>query len=129
MKVLGIDNVLFAVGDLKRAIDFYQHSLGLPVKFQFPDAGIAGFRLGDEERGLLVRAQSAQEAAPVTSPRVWLEVADARQALEELGRDGVSTLGPAFEVHTGWAFEVADPWGNVLGFTDYVKDPARARPA
>jgi hypothetical protein len=31
------------------------------------------------------------------------------------------------EILTGWAVEVADPWGNVLGLTDYVKDPAKGR--
>ena len=34
-----------------------------------------------------------------------------------------------FEVATGWTVEVADPWGNVIGLTDYTKDPSRARPA
>lgn len=121
MKVVGIDNVLFGVGDLTRALEFYRDRLRLPVKFEVERLGIAAFRLGDEEPGLLVRAPE------VTKPRVWLEVADARATFEELGRHGVAALGPPFEVHTGWAFEVTDPWGNVLGFTDYVKGPAHAR--
>jgi predicted enzyme related to lactoylglutathione lyase len=129
MKVLGIDNVLFAVGDLPRAVRFYGTSLELPLKFQVPAAGIALFRLGDEEPGLLIREAGAPEARPVTSPRVWLEVADARAAAAELAGRGVQTLGPPFEVHTGWTVEVADPWGNVLGFTDYVNEPSRGRAA
>jgi hypothetical protein len=31
------------------------------------------------------------------------------------------------EIFTGWVVEVADPWGNVLGLTDYVKKPELAR--
>jgi catechol 2,3-dioxygenase-like lactoylglutathione lyase family enzyme len=122
MRVLGIDNVLLAAGDLAEALEFYGGKLGLPVKFQVPEAGIAAFQIGDEEPGLLVRVQ-----APA-GPRVWVEVPDARQAAEELGGIDLAPLAPPFEVHTGWAFEVADPWGNVIGFTDYQKDPARARP-
>jgi predicted enzyme related to lactoylglutathione lyase len=58
---------------------------------------------------------------------VWVEVNDARQTAEELLSRGISSIAPPFEVSTGWAFEIADPWGNVLGFTDYLKEPARAR--
>jgi len=120
MKVLGIDNVLFGVGDLKEAIAFYVDEVGLPLKFQVPEAGVAAFTLGDEEPGLLVRAQPG-------SARVWVEVRDARETAEELRGHGISPLAPPFEVFTGWAFEIADPWGNVIGFTDYVKEPTRAR--
>jgi len=35
---------------------------------------------------------------------------------------------PTVEIKTGWVVEFADPWGNVIGLTDYVKDPAKARP-
>jgi catechol 2,3-dioxygenase-like lactoylglutathione lyase family enzyme len=70
VKVLGIDNVLFGVGDLNQAINFYGDALGLPIKFQVPEAGIAAFNLGEEEPGLLVRAQGSREAAAVASPRV-----------------------------------------------------------
>ncbi|HEX2647679.1 MAG TPA: VOC family protein, partial [Candidatus Dormibacteraeota bacterium] len=89
MKVLGIDNVLFAVGDLSRALTFYKTALGLQLGFEVPDAGIALFRLGDEEPGLLLRVGSASEAQPVVSPRMWLEVSDARAAADELTSRGV----------------------------------------
>jgi len=130
MKILGIDNVLLAVGDLDKALEFYHQSLGLPVKFEVPQIGIAAFKLGDEEPGLLVRAQpQSTSSEPVASPRVWLEVADARKWADELSGRGVTPLKPAFELHTGWAFEIADPWGNVIGFTDYTKDRSLARRA
>jgi predicted enzyme related to lactoylglutathione lyase len=60
---------------------------------------------------------------------VWLEVPDARTAARELRSAGVELLDEPFSVATGWTVEVADPWGNVLGFTDYTKRPELARRA
>jgi hypothetical protein len=34
---------------------------------------------------------------------------------------------PHGQIPTGWTVEIADPWGNVLGLTDYVKAPTMAR--
>jgi len=68
------------------------------------------------------RAAGVEPAPPRPSPRVWLEVADARAA-------GVTTLDEPRELRTGWLVEVADPWGNLVGLTDYVNAPKRARSA
>jgi predicted enzyme related to lactoylglutathione lyase len=129
LDVLGVDNVLIAVGDFEVALDFYEGTLGLPVKFQVPSLGVAAFRLGPEEPGLLVRAGAIHAQEARETPRVWLEVRDARAAAAELRERGVEPLAEPFEVATGWTVEVADPWGNVVGLADYTKDPARARPA
>lgn len=110
--VLGVDNVLFAVGDLDRAVAFYG-DLGLPLVFRLD--GIALFRLGPETPGLLVRL--VRRSAEVGGGRVWLEVPDARAL----------SIGQPFRVATGWTVEVADPWGNVIGFTDYTTMPQRGR--
>src|SRR5918993_1460786 len=125
--VLGLDNVLLDVGDLEVAKGFYAGRLGLGVKFDFPDAGVVGFRLGDEEAGLVVRAGDVAPGPPRSSPRLWLEVADARAAGKALAGAGVALLGEARELRTGWLVEVADPWGNVVGLTDYLLAPERAR--
>ncbi len=37
-------------------------------------------------------------------------------------------MEPARQLCTGWVVEVADPWGNVVGLTDYLLAPERARP-
>ena len=42
---------------------------------------------------------------------------------------GVTVLAEPFRVATGWTVEVADPWGNVVRFTDYTAMPERGRPA
>ncbi len=127
IEVLGVDNIMLGVGDLDAARAFYEGALGLPVKFAFPQAGIVGYRLGAEEPGLLLRAQPLAEAPPRETPRVWLEVPDARAAAAALRSSGIAPLGEPREINTGWVVEVADPWGNVLGLTDYAKDPAKGR--
>jgi predicted enzyme related to lactoylglutathione lyase len=120
LEILGIDNVLFDVGDFEVARRFYVDALGLALKFEVPGMGLAGFRLGAEEPGLLVR--TGREA-----PRVWFEVSDARAAAVELRGRGVEPLGEPFEVQTGWTVEFADPAGNVVGLTDYSKRPEMSR--
>jgi hypothetical protein len=44
-----------------------------------------------------------------------------------LAAAGVPPLDEPFAVATGWTVELADPWGNVLGFTDYTKRPELGR--
>jgi predicted enzyme related to lactoylglutathione lyase len=124
LALLGVDNLLFAVGNLERALAFYRDQLGLPVKFAFPEVGIVGFRLGADHSGLILRQQEGlPEAAPRPTPRAWLVVADARAADAALRAAGLTPLAPPFAVRTGWTVEVADPWGNVLGLTDYTSAP------
>ncbi len=120
LEILGVDNALFGVGDFEAGRRFYAETLGLPVKFEVAQLGLAGFRLGPEEPGLIIRAQPAPQ-------RLWLEVRDARAAAAALEGRGVILRNPPFEVATGWTVEFADPWGNVIGLTDYSKDPARGR--
>ena len=114
IEVLGVDNLLHTVDDLERARDFYGGFLGLTKKFEVADAGMILYRLGAEEPGLVIARQEW------VAPRVWLEVPDAREAGRHLG-------APAREITTGWVVETPDPWGNVLGFTDYVNAPQLAR--
>ena len=120
LDVLGVDNVLFDAGDFDEMRRFYVEKLGLPVVFEVSAMGIAGFRLGAEEPGLFIRKGTG-------APRLWLEVRDARAAAEALRARGIEPLSEPFEVQTGWTVEFADPSGNVIGLTDYVKDPSKAR--
>ena len=124
MKVLGVDNIFVPVGDLDRAVDFYQGILGLPVAQRFDAMGTVLFQIGAETPGLGV---SMLDVPSATGHKIWLEVADARAAAAELASAGVSPLTPPFLIPTGWAFEVIDPWGNVIGFTDYLERPDLGR--
>ena len=78
-ELLGFDNVLLPVGDLDEAVAFYGRA-GFGVAFRLDEAGIALLKVGKETPGLLLRMEEALGQRPPewASPRVWLEVRDAR---------------------------------------------------
>jgi len=123
-KVLGVDNVFVEVGDLDEALAFYQTGLGLPVHKRFDAMNMALLRIGDETPGLGLGAVELPRAG---GQKVWLEVDDARAAAAELEAKGITPLTPPFLIPTGWAVEVTDPWGNVVGLTDYSARPELGR--
>lgn len=127
MNILGIDNIIIDAPDLDAARHFYGAVLGLTEKYAFPERGVVGYSIGTEAPGLVIRASADDRPASGSGPRVWLEVKDARAAVTELESFGVSTLGPALHVGTGWVIEVADPFGNVIGLVDYTTKPDLAR--
>ncbi|GGV74947.1 MULTISPECIES: VOC family protein [Streptomyces] len=121
-ELLGFDHVLLPVGDLGEAVEFYERA-GFTVATRLDEAGIAVLRVGAEAPGILLRHEEAlgRRTPPWPSPRVWLEVPDARTAARELTAAGIALLDEPWAMVTGWVVEIADPWGNVLGFTDYTK--------
>ncbi|GGJ20700.1 VOC family protein [Streptomyces brasiliensis] len=127
-ELLGFDNVLLPVGDLGEAVGFYERA-GFVVGFRLDEAGIALLKVGGETPGILLRVEEGFGYRPPMwpSPRVWLEVPDARVAARRLTEAGIGLLDEPFATATGWVMEVADPWGNVLGFTDYSKRPELGR--
>ncbi|WP_128433292.1 VOC family protein [Streptomyces cyaneus] len=127
-ELLGFDNVLLPVGDLDEAVRFYERA-GFAVGFRLDEAGIALLKVGGETPGILLRQEEElrHRTPPWPSPRVWLEVPDARAAARALTDAGVAPLDEPFSVATGWTVEMADPWGNVIGFTDYSKRPELGR--
>ncbi|GGW30599.1 hypothetical protein GCM10010503_02740 [Streptomyces lucensis JCM 4490] len=127
-ELLGFDNVLLPVGDLAEAVGFYERA-GFTVGFRFDEAGIALLKVGGETPGILLRTEEAlgHRTPPWPSPRVWLEVPDARVAARELAAAGIEPIDEVVQGATGWAVEIADPWGNVLGLTDYTKRPELGR--
>ncbi|WP_326721074.1 MULTISPECIES: VOC family protein [unclassified Streptomyces] len=129
-ELLGFDNVLLPVGNLDEAVDFYERA-GFPVAFRLDEAGIALLKVGKETPGVLLRLdEELSRRAPVwASPRVWLEVRDARAVAGVLAAAGIEALDSPFRGATGWTVEFADPWGNVIGLTDYSKRPELSRQA
>ncbi|MBY8340525.1 VOC family protein [Streptomyces spinosirectus] len=127
-EMLGFDNVLLPVGDLDVAVGFYE-SAGFTVGFRFDEAGIALLKVGDETPGVLLRAEEGlgHRPPPWPSTRLWIEVPDARTTARTLASAGIAPLDEPFSVATGWTVEIADPWGNVVGFTDYSKRPELGR--
>ena len=88
--------------------------------------GTVLFAIGDEVPGLGI---SVAERPAGAGHKVWLEVPYAQSAAAELVASGVVPLSPPFSIPTGWAFEIEDPWGTVIGFTDYVHRPELGRAA
>src|SRR2546422_5650244 len=115
LEVLGVDNVMLAVGDLEQARTFYESTLGLPVKFAVPQAGGVGYRLGGGEPGVMIRGQAMTPSPPRDPPRIWLEVKDARAAAAALRSRGGQILGAPLEIVTRWAGEPGEPWGEGPG--------------
>ncbi|MCX4643625.1 MULTISPECIES: VOC family protein [unclassified Streptomyces] len=128
LELLGFDNVLFPVGDLGEAVSFYERA-GFRVKFCLDEAGIALLEAGKETPGVLLRAEEdfGRRPPPWPGPRVWLEVRDAKAAARALTEAGIPPIDPPFSTSTGYVVEFADPWGNVIGLTDYLKRPELAR--
>ncbi|MFB8269248.1 MULTISPECIES: VOC family protein [unclassified Streptomyces] len=128
LEPLGFDNVLFPVGDLGEAVSFYERA-GFRVKFRLDEAGIALLEAGQETPGVLLRTEEdfGHRPPPWPGPRVWLEVRDAKAAARALTEAGISPIDPPFSTSTGHVVEIADPWGNVIGLTDYLKRPELAR--
>ncbi|MYW68445.1 VOC family protein [Streptomyces sp. SID8379] len=128
LDIRGFDNALLPVGDLPEAVAFYERA-GFPVTFRLDEAGIALLGVGKETPGLLLRAEDGFGQRPPAWPavRLWLEVPDAKAAAGALRAAGIEPLDPPFSTSTGYVVEFADPWGNVIGFTDYLKRPELAR--
>ncbi|MER5471404.1 VOC family protein [Streptomyces sp. NPDC002935] len=129
-ELLGLDNVLLPVGNLGEAVSFYERA-GFPSAFRLDEAGIALLKVGKETPGILLRLDEelSHRPPPWASPRLWLEVPDARAAAGALAAAGIAPLDEPFSGATGWTVEIADPWGNVIGLTDYTKRPELARRA
>jgi GNAT superfamily N-acetyltransferase len=115
MKILGIDNVFFQVGELEKAVPFYE-KLGFILKFKIPRINAALFKMGDEEPGLML----CEIETPQPS-RLWVETVSALEA-QKGWKDGL-----LLETATGFTFEVLDPWGNTIGFADYSNKRELAR--
>ncbi|WP_432134875.1 MULTISPECIES: VOC family protein [unclassified Streptomyces] len=127
-ELLGFDNVLLPVGDLGEAVAFYERA-GFTTAFRFDEAGIALLKVGGETPGILLRQEDGLGHRPPSwpAPRLWIEVPDASAAAHRLAEAGITPLDAPFSGATGWTVEFADPWGNILGLTDYSKRPELAR--
>ncbi len=126
-RLLGIDNVMFAVRDLEAAIGFYS-ACGFRLKFRVDAAGMALFSIGGEEPGLLVRAEGGAGPGSIGEPgrgKFWVEVSSADETTEQLRAVGIATV--RLETMTGITVEATDPSGNVVGFADYSRKPEMAR--
>jgi predicted enzyme related to lactoylglutathione lyase len=127
MEILGIDHVVFTVGDISQAIKFYL-KLGLKLQFQSEQTGAAVMVISAEHPNLLLlKAKEEIKKGGLERPRLWIEVKDAQAATVELKEKGFQFAREPFLIPTGWLVEVVDPWGNIVGFNDYHLQPQFGR--
>ncbi|MYS89136.1 MULTISPECIES: VOC family protein [Streptomyces] len=120
--------ILLRPTDPERSRAFYGEQLGLAVYREFgtgPDRGTVYFLGG----GFLeVSGRSDTPPAPVT--RLWLQVADAAAAQEELRAKGVVIVRPPVKEPWGLVeMWIADPDGTPIVLVEVPADhPMRYRP-
>jgi len=112
------DNFFLPADNLKSSMDFYGQTLGLSVKFEFPEQGMAAFRVGPNEPAIILKDKVKFDNA---KPAIWFTVDDVTEKYAELKKRGVKFLSEPFRIRTGMAAEFEDPSGNRLGITDYRK--------
>ncbi|MGI5467543.1 VOC family protein [Streptomyces sp. CA-132043] len=120
--------VLVRPADAERSREFYGKALGLPVYREFgtgPERGVVYF-LG----GGFLEVSGRSEEPPTPTLQLWLQVADATAAHEELVANGVEILRPPVKEPWGliemW---IADPDGHRIVLTEVPADhPIRYRP-
>jgi len=110
------DNFFVPTDNIDAAKHFYSETLGLSTKFDFSDAGMVAFKVGDQEPAIIVQDLAK---IPNAKPAIWFTVADVRSAYKNLKSKGVVFLSEPYEIPTGLAVQFTDPFGNRLGITDY----------
>ncbi|GAA0527989.1 VOC family protein [Chitinophaga japonensis] len=115
-QILCIDNVFLPAGNLQESRRFYADTLGLTVKFDFSERGLLAFRVGSDEAAIILKDSHRY---PDARPALLLQVADVQQLYTLLAAQGVHFTKKPYRISTGWAAELQDPGGNVIGITDY----------
>lgn len=105
----------FPVGDLARAVAFYQRTLGFEVRVHAPEYGLAILGSGHIEIALL----GGTPAGPASA---YIEVVDVDAVFAACESDPDATLlGPLTTKPWGLRdFGMTDPWANMLGIGERV---------
>lgn len=110
------DNFFLPVDDLEEAKNYFSKVLGLKLKFDFSDKGMAAFNVGDEEPAIILKERNK---FPDAKPTIWFVVDNVNDEYKRLCNNGVNFISKPFQIGTGNAVEFEDLFGNRLGMTDY----------
>ena len=112
MTVSRIGNIMLGTTDLKRALEFYQDTLGLTVQFQSPDLAF----LDTGQVTLCLSTAHARLSDPVAgATEVVFAVDGVREAHTALSGKGVAFLNePRAVTGDQWAANFRDPDGHLL---------------
>ena len=119
IKLLGIDNVMFHVGDLETAIPFYK-SCGFVLKFRVDEKQMALFDIGPEGPGLVIRTDQGSPGG-----RLWVEVRNADETRQALVARG--TASTRIDTAPGVSCVFSVPFGFRFGFAVFCFWPELAR--
>jgi catechol 2,3-dioxygenase-like lactoylglutathione lyase family enzyme len=105
-------SITFHVSDMKRAVKFYEETLGLEKKYEFPS--YAGFECGGLEIGLNPASGERQKTS-LTAPSVEFLVDDVDKFCDRLNCAGARFIERLHdEPWGGRQATFADPDGNIL---------------
>jgi predicted enzyme related to lactoylglutathione lyase len=110
------DNFFISVKDLGEAKAFLQ-SIGLHLKFEFPDKGMAAFGTEEDDAAIIARDATM---FPDAGSTIWFVVNNVEVEYKSMKEKGVNFLTLPFRIKTGSAVEFTDPSGNRFGITDYT---------
>lgn len=116
--MISYDNFFFPVDDMEKAKQYYNGTLGLALKFDFSDMGMAAYTVGEEEPAIILKDKNKFKDL---KPTLWFVVENVSDRYSELKSKGVKFLSEPFKIKTGYAAEFEDPFGNRLGITDYLE--------
>src|SRR6478752_1025586 len=95
--IIDYDNFFLPANDLDQAKDFYNKTLGLATKFDFPDKGMTAFGVGNNEPAIILSNR------PDAAPALWFKVDNVKQIYDNLKEKGIKFLSEPFEIMTGYA--------------------------
>ena len=105
-------SAIYVVPDLAEAVEWYSGVLGFEPYFS--QSFYAGFRIGEQELGLIPAAEG-YGPGPGGSVPYW-SVADAQATFDMLIERGATVQSPVTDVGGGvFVASVSDPYGNLIG--------------
>ncbi len=112
------DNFFLPVDNIEKAKEYYKNVLGLELKFDFSEKGMAAYNVGESEPAIILKDKNIFKDM---KPTIWFVVDDVEKEYKKMSEKGIKFLSKPFEIGTGTAVEFEDPFGNRLGITDYKK--------
>ena len=109
MNIKKVGNVILAVKDLEKSIDFYQNIIGLPIKHQrrsWVDLGTSGALLSLHPASLTAKHIGSSIENGIT---IGFIVGDVESAVEELRGKGVTIYRDIIEKDAGKNAVIQDP--------------------
>jgi predicted enzyme related to lactoylglutathione lyase len=111
VQFLGLRTVIYKVGDLEKAKNFYSKILGFAPYFDEPfyvGYNVAGYELGLQSTDAPIQ--------PVENIEAYWGVQDIQASYQSMLSDGASVNTEPQNVGDDiWVATLRDPWGNIIG--------------